>query len=322
MIKTENTFHVVSKICNNIEDNILFQNQIKELIIEFSSAQKININVLDRVIMVSDLEPELNYIRHFRETKEKIYFTNTEYAKAKAKIVYIDLKKNPKAILYLTSDLLLSLNENRSTFLHILHHELSHLHDFDNLYINLKGHINPIIDDVDRRFINMSKAIWSEFFANYNSSNTVDNDSSSSTEGNFFYALENINQNIFAKKLEYQMRKIDLNTFLREFEVHADHLIISASYLLGYVIGKGYSLNDLLEGQSTLIDTVMEKTFYKMESCLHHMLNKYPYEWHDLNIFDEMTQIIIDYYNNIGISFNSDDGKEYMNVYSSKFDIQ
>lgn len=320
---------VVTKLNISFEENILLRDLIENVINNLVEMFQINVEYLDRVVFTSQFEDELKYLIPFTRYKTDIQYTKNSTSVATAKVVEVIIYNEIKFIIVcneLIPSFFQSSNENETKVaIHLLHHELSHIHDYYNLRYFDKKILDYKFKPTDKYYFNIAHRVWSEFFANYNSIQTICEDSMNISFTNFIHGVSIINESIFLNKLRYQKRLISLDEF--DFILLRDTQFVYSmlAYLLGYIaaarnIAKDTSIN--LEG---LEGHFFEDLAQEMLLILEELLDKYPAEWNDISIFDKLKANIFRFYEKIGITVENIylDGKEtsYMNVAFTEYDL-
>ena len=320
---------VVSKLDIPLEENILFSEHIGNLINSLIEMFQLNVEYLDRIVFTSQFDDELRYLIPFTRHKTVIQYTNNSTSSATAKVVEVVINDETKFIIVcneIIPSYLTSTKENDTKVaIHLLHHELSHMHDYYNLKEFDKSILNYKFKPTDKYYFNIAHRVWSEFFANYNSIQTICADSMDISFKNFINGLSIIDSSIFLNKLRYQKGLISLEEFDSILLRDTLFLYSTLAYLLGYIaavrnIAKDTSIN--LEG---LEGYFFEDLAQEMLIILEELLKKYPLEWNDISIFDKLKANIFRFYEKIGITVENVylDGKEnsYMKVDFSKYDL-
>lgn len=320
---------VITKLDISLEENILLKNLIENVINSLIEMFQINVEYLDRLVFTSQFDDELKYLIPFTRFKTNIQYTKNSTSSATAKVVEVVINNEIKFIIVcneLIPSFLQSSNENDvQVGIHLLHHELSHIHDYYNLREFDKNILNHKFKPTDRYYFNIAYRVWSEFFANYNSIQTISKNSMDISFQNFKDGLSIIDESILLNKLRYQKGLISLDEF--DFILLRDTLFLYSmlSYLLGYLasarnIAKDPSIK--LEG---LEGHFFEDLAQEMLLNLEELLDIYPSEWKDISIFDKLKTNIFRFYEKIGIAVRNVyvDGKEnsYMQVDFTEYDL-
>ena len=318
---------VITKLDIPLEENILLKDLIENVINTLVEKFDINVEYLDRLVFTSQFDEELKYLKPFTKSKSDINYTNNSTSTAIAKIVEIIIDEETKFIIVcnetIPSYINSSIEDEQFVGVHLLHHELSHIHDYYNLRQFEQSISNYKFEAIDRYSFNISCRIWAEFFANYNSLQTLTENSLNIAVENFKDGLSIINS-ILLNKLRYQKGLISLDEFDFILLRDTEFLYAMLAYLSGYMI----ALNKNTQNTTNLggIDGhIFEDLAKEMLLNLEELLDKYPLEWNDISIFDKLKTNIFRFYEKIGITVENVylDGKEtsYMNVAFAEYDL-
>ncbi|MDD5373690.1 MAG: hypothetical protein PHO62_09740 [Sulfurimonas sp.] len=318
-----NDFKVILKIENlDEESKNLFEQNLKEIIVEIKNILELEINTLDRVILTENYKNELELLKEEGIDESLLTYTDNGLGIGIAKSIDI----NGKDIVIL-SETFLSMFSNKDTnksIFNILAHELAHIDDRNkkNTYIK-EFFIEEYANYEDKAFYPLAKNSWNEFYANYKASRLLTQLNINHCHDTFFDALNNFEKNIFDKKWSYQNRLISLSEFLDSFKTHAYYLFNQASYLLGNIIGMNYTLDKYLdEIDSSIKNTIMEETLYTMERIFNNLIQNYPDKWNGIKELENLKICLIDYYKDIGVVFKEVEGQSYVDVKFSKYGHQ
>jgi len=320
---------VITKLNTTLEDNVLYKNLIENTIKELIKMFKLNVESLDRIVFTSQFDDELKYLKYFTKSKADISYTNNSTSTAIAKVVKVVINNETKFIIVGNETIpsyLQSSERNEQSFgIHLLHHELSHIHDYYNLCEFDKILLKYKFEPRDRYYIDISHRIWSEFFANFNSFQTVTEDLFNMAITNFIDGLSIINDSILLNKLRYQKKIITLEEFDYILLRDTEFLYSSIAYLSGYIVAyKDGNKNTNINFQG-IEGHLFEEFAKEIPFILEEMLNKYPYEWSTIEVFDKLKENIFKFYKKIGIIIENTyyQGKEtsYMHVSFIEYDL-
>ena len=208
-----NHFKVILKIENlDDESKNIFEQNLKELIIEIKNILELEINTLDRIILTENYKNELELLKEEGIDENLLTYTDNGLGVGIGKSIDF----NGKDIVILSETFLsmyLNKDKNKSTF-NILAHELAHIDDRNkkNKYIK-DFFIEEYTNYEDIVFYPLTKNSWNEFFANYKASIFLTQLSINLCHNTFFDALTNFDKNIFDKKWAYQNGLIPLSKF-------------------------------------------------------------------------------------------------------------
>lgn len=154
----------------------------------------LDVSKLKKVIVSFDFPAALQSITKEFNHQAPPTFTNSEQAKAVAQLVSrishdgqiseYALVLSVDFFIELFDDAGLISLDNISQIIHRMHHELVHVHELNRNSLDN----SMLIDDYDNAFLMTSKRAWSEYLANYMSSNTATDDSIR----NMLFTLERI----------------------------------------------------------------------------------------------------------------------------------
>lgn len=185
--------------------------------------------------------------------------------------------------------------------------------------------MNHKFKPTDRYYFNIAYRVWSEFFANYNSIQTLSENSLNISFTNFKDGLFTIDDSILLNKLRYQKGLISLDEFDSILLRDTQFLYSMLAYLLGYIAAARNITKDTSIKLEGLEGHLFEDLAQEMLLILEELLDIYPSEWNNISIFDKLKTNIFRFYEKIGITVeNVDlDGKEtsYMNVAFTEYDL-
>jgi len=298
------------QLCIEVLENIV--DSLKE---QFA----LNIDNLSQIIITDNFENELVELSNKTRLKENISFTNETYATAFAKIIPIFVNEKFTNVIVLRMDWFqYYVNEDTKYFaINILHHELSHIDDYNNKLLHVDGWMTQKLTLLQMHYFPYASRAWDEFYANYKSSLTADNYVVNIAMENFKNGLENFDEMVLHYKYKYQTRLIDLNTFLELLNRHGVFLFHSAAYVIGYCKGLNRSLDELSSEITTILSSHQFRSIYEeMEETLNNMLLTYPNEWKDVNALNNICDVFLNYYHQIGVRFREidKDGEKVVRV--------
>jgi hypothetical protein len=135
--------------------------------------------------------------------------------------------------------------------------------------------------------------------------------------------IENLGRAVVRTKLQfnseilaYRVRDINLQQLLGWFQRHGVFLVKSASYVLGYMDGLNVSLRELsAETSERLSGSYFEPTWDAMHVALKEMRRRYPDDWQDPSIYDNLAAVLERYYAEMGLVLSTTgDGQTYVDV--------
>lgn len=290
----------------NTDFDLQTNEAIKSLLLEYIKLilehTPMDLTRLDRIIASQYFNHELEHLSMF--TNYKITYTDNENSKAVAKCITLKDKTEFIDILVLSDIYLGILLKDQQKAFNILHHELIHILDNHNKDEVLYHFQREKVSDLHLHSLPTVLTAWAEFYANYSSSSTLNQDILEDTVENFRINLVTVEENIIQKRELYRTHQIDLNTFLEEyFHVYANSLYLAAAYTIGHCHGSKQSLETInLKVYELLQGHIFFETFIEMEDILLNMLNKYPKLW-DETIYDSLHENLLKFYKKLGVSF-------------------
>ena len=298
---------------------------IRDIVLAFcNSDSPLDLRRMHRIIITSDFAGELANLSSETASGNEIIFTDEEYATAVAQVLAFPKGDDCEICPVLNGNFLASLvQENKSGYesddfrywLHVLHHEFSHVHDdnkkmdaFKEIY--LKHHYKG----KDMVLYPLAEVCWSEYFANYMSSATVTDNNIKDTITNFSDALDRTKVEVDGEILSYRYHG-DTKHLMSTFGRHGEFLAKAAAYVLGFIDGLDSSLEDLSsEVASKLSGSYFEPVWGKMHIALKGLHSEYP-GWRDLSAYNELVDALDDYYARMGLILSTtESGGLYVDV--------
>jgi len=277
-----------------------------------SDFERLDLRRMNRVIITANLGNTL--LELYGGNKSKATFTEEKYATAMAKVVLLRKDSGFEIVPVIDSRLLLPFTNREITdtalayLFHLIHHELCHVHDenqkiaafpdiiLKTTYIGKQAIIMPLVE-----------AVWSEYFAERYSSQTIDDETVSGFLTHFRDALIRTKPLVDSDIYRYRTAK-NINTLLEVFSRHGHFLPKAAAYWLGCI--------DSIEVPQVLTDKLMselqyfDEPFHSMHSALKKMYDLYPKQWKTMAVYDELAAAMERYYNIMGFYLiqNTTDG--------------
>lgn len=288
--------------------------------------EDLDIQRMHRILLPADFAGELNELSRKTASGNPITHTNEEYAIAVAKVLILPRDEEYEIVLVINANVAAALapenKEDRNshefrTVLHLLHHELCHIHDnnkqidaFNGImlrhrYVGKDIYIRPL-----------SEVCWSEYIANFLSSPTANNEWISIMAGTLADTIERTKKQMDEEILEYRYHG-DLDKLLSLFQTHGGFLLKTAAYNFGYVDGLNMSFEELSDKAfKYLSGSYFESTWNAMQSALRIMRGIYPDGWKNLSVFDGLSDVIENYWAEMGFYLSStDDGRAYVDIF-------
>lgn len=291
--------------------------ELKEQLIEYiqntytilKHKYNLKIDSLKKIAFTLDLGIELQLISEKYLDGRRIEYTNNSNTKAMMKVItYMQEGIFYEIIVISLSEFMGIFSKNPNSIQHIMHHEFLHIHEKHYLEEYLYDYRRRKIAPLENIYLPTVFSAFSEYYANKLSSVTVTDLDIESIILNFILNLKNFEKNVIVKKIEYQTRRIDLDTFLFKFFVpYTNSLYLGAAYLLGYKHGLEKTL-DLLssEADKLLQNHTFKETYYELESILITMFNKFPEKLNE-DFYEKINDNLVDFYKKMGVLFTFDE---------------
>lgn len=293
---------------------------------------------MHRIVVTADFAGELAKLSAATATGNPITYTNEEYGIAVAKVLTLPRDEDYEIVPVVGATYALALlglentgedaevtdetagfspSELSHMALHGLHHELCHVHD-ENKKIDAFGPLmsSHYYSGKDVYIRPLAEACWSEYIADLMSSSTADAVWLGIMTNSFGDAIARTKPQFDSEVLAYRVRHTDLQQLLDSFQRHGGFLAKSAAYMLGYVDGLDVSLGDLsAETSERLSGSYFESTWNTMHEALKEMRRRYPGDWRDLSVYDNLAAALECYYAEMGLVLSTtDDGQTYVDV--------
>lgn len=284
------------------------------------SSEPLDFRRMHRIIITNDFAGELAEMQGLTESGNPIEFTNEDYAVCVAKVMQFRTEDEfeivPVINAGVAANLLSEDDEAYGIVLHMLHHEFCHVHD-DNKKIDiLRDYILHHRWTGKDIFIRpLAEVLWSEYFANRTSAPTAVPSFTQDMIGSFADALERTKPDLDQEITAYRYHA-DLERVMSHFQRHGEFLAKSAAYVLGYLDGFQSELSEQSsETDNTLRNSYFEDTWHGMATALRNMYAAYPDNWQGLAAYDELANVVEEYYARLGLVLSTtDDGQAYVDV--------
>lgn len=280
---------------------------------------------MHRIIVTSDFAGELALLSPETSSGNQITHTNEDYAVAVAKVMLLPFGDEFEIVPILNAEQAVALvgeneeyyqSENFLYILHLLHHELCHVHD-NNKKIDafhklmLKHHYNG--KDIYIR--PLAEICWSEYIANFLSSNSATPQNLQDIITCLVDAITRTKRDIDNEILSYRHHH-DLEKLFSLFKRHGEFLIKTAAYTLGYIDGLDTNLESISQEASKILKgSYFESTWHTMHEALTEMRSEYADNWTDLNIYNKLSEVLENYYDEMGLILSTTaDGEAYLDI--------
>ena len=268
-----------------------------------------------RILVTTDFAGKLRELSTATASGGPIEYTNEEYGVAVAKVLLFPRGSGIEIVLVLDANCLppVALDDpellDRDEFrdaLHYFHHELCHVHDKNKTIDAFPGVIlKAQYYGKDRMIRSLGDACWSEYIANRLSSGTATTRCLSRSVELLRGSLKRTRSLLNAEILAYRTHH-DLDRLIDLVSRHGYFLAKSAAYVLGYMDGLKKSSDELSpEAAEELKGSYFEKTWQNMNAALDGLFLRFPREWHDLSVFDELATVMDEYYQRLGFIFST-----------------
>lgn len=204
---------------------------------------------------------------------------------------------------------ILTKHENRryKEAFHIIHHELAHIHD-NNKKIDIFKDLMKTVryKGKDSILYPIAEECWSEYIANYISSNSArDTDFPKIMAKNLVRKINNTSQNIKTQLLAFRINKKREDLLISSMD-EIKSLLKTASYLQGYLHGFNMTLEELdYDSDYTLECSYFKDIWEAMQYQFYSMSDVYPNGFVNLSIYQNLTFYIEGFFNQMGIVFTT-----------------
>ncbi len=278
-------------------------NKLSTLLDNFSF---LDLRRLEKIIISKNFKEDLKALNLNKQTifKNRYRSNNDTYAS----VLTFPNNNDFKLILLIKSDLIKNILEDNSkqeykNTLHILHHELAHIHDNNKKIDAFKDLMkNKSYKGISSITFPIAELCWSEYIANFISSKTaLDTDYPKIMADSLALKIVQANQNIKTELLAYKINK-KREDLIQSSMNHIESLLISASYLIGYLNGLKITLQELDEEVDYKIETSYFKDIWeilKYEFASIHQV--YPHGFINLNVYKNLSYYIEVFFSQMGI---------------------
>lgn len=235
-----------------------------------------------------------------------------------AKVITVVENKNINIHLILNRNFSLSLVKNihcsmsYRDSLHVFHHELSHIHDFNKKIDIFQDKIlNSKYEGIHNITYPLAQDSWSEYIANFMASTSTHKRSFPKLMAEQLAVLVNdVPKSIKTNIMVYQANKNRIDVF-DEIKLQIEHIIKTASYLLGYMHGLNVSLAEISDKADYEISkSAFRDTWESMSYELISIQSIYPHGWEKLSIYEKLASCFKNYYKEFGIILKQDETKK------------
>lgn len=297
-------------IDNNLND--IVKQTIGRLIDQLSNLSLIS---LQYIIIPEDFGGELIQFQKERGLSEG--YTNNGFGVAMGKVLtYIEDGIRRSTIFFDPRVIITLFDEVKSqNAVHLMHHEFCHVHDDYKKYVAF-GVTNPeeiFFGTPDRtRQVAYAHAdmIWSEYIATRLSAGSKPSDHDMYIDSVFQLlpkTEEECKEAIFLYRIEDDVGKL-----FGEIQLTTSLFLKVSAYFIGYCHGLNYEppqefLNIITEYH--YLDGVWEE----LSPVLHHLHDSYS-SWSDIHVFEDLANIVIKLWGQLGIYPRNEDGQLFVSV--------
>jgi len=289
------------------------QEVVKSLIELLKKFNFLDLRRFKSIIICDDVNKEISMLLG-EENKflANRYNTNSDlYAKV---ITLID-SDNIDIVLVVNNSYVLNLikkshcTQDYKNALHVFHHELSHVHDFNNkIDIFKKDMLTEHYKGIDEITYPIAEICWSEYIANFMSSSSTTKSSFPKTMANSLADLVSItNQSVSTNLMVFKVNKNRID-IIEDIIFQVEKVCKTASYLLGYMHGLNISLEEISDEALFQVEkSNFRRTWEDMSYELTSIRNVYPLGWEKINIYENLSRCIFNYFIEFGILFTQDE---------------
>lgn len=260
---------------------------------------KLNISKLKKIVISPDFASALQKVTSEYNHKAPSSFTQSKQATAAGQLV---TKTGPDGqpeefTLVLSTSFFVALfneegryvasDEGVKIALHLLHHELIHVHEKNTLTCLLGGfNINEYGDAL----LISSTRVWSEYFANFMASTSVQQETVNDFLDNLLAVLNEVPLEIEKLVLSYAERDLPLDEMYFEVKKRIRLIVNSYGYAFGYVDGVGIDLSVYFPELATALSgSKLSKPLGKLYDALRELMVKYKNN--DIEGYDDFSEL-------------------------------
>lgn len=296
---------------NGLSDSISLKvvNSLTEIINKFSS---LDLRRFSKIIITSHFERDIEVLTSI----QKSVFKNRYRANKSTYALVLTIPKDNdfELVLIMRANFIKNILQNHykqsyKSALHILHHELAHIHDNNKKIDSFKDIMQTSkYKGIDSIIFPVAETCWSEYIANYISSNSaLDTKYPSLIAKSLAKQIKQVNQDIKTQILAYKInnsRKDLLDSSIEQIK----SLLKNASYLLGYLHGLNITLQELDDE----VNYILESSYFvdiweALQFEFYSLSNVYPDGFININIYRNLAFYIEAFFNQMGIIFYIND---------------
>lgn len=280
---------------------------------------------LSRIEIARDFSMALADISTEFDRPGATLFTDEAYARAVAKVLMFESDTDFQFILVLDATLAYKAKEaidreNEELLMeaaHFLHHELSHVHD-SSQRVDTNPHVQLKFAYTGKasKIRSLAHRCWAEYYANRRSASTASDGQVKELARQFRNATRRAPWMISRTIRRYRYHDVDLEFVIECFERHGHFLILSASYLLGYLHGKGQALAEIDVRVAAKTEASDFAPIWRaLQGALQKMFESYPEAWKDLSVYDELSVVVEEFHELCGLHYKDQpDGTLYLSL--------
>jgi len=278
--------------------------------------ETLDLSLLNSIIVPEDYKTELFEFQRLNGHSE--FMTENEYGQGFAQVVssktdhqneVYNVIIDKKIILALLSDealqlLKASINDDeqyesflvtRQLAINTLCHEFGHIHEYSlNKNIEwMQG--SEIKTDLHSQCAELAKKCWSEYFACRTVSFTYPFKVEDCIE--MINTCNDAEKMLQKKRSKYNRRMISLNDFVSEFHNYTSFILKKIASFHGNLFSLEKSKEDVIQiVENKLGESYVKAIWTKFGKALNKLYDEYP-NWKDDAVFNDICELIIEYYN-------------------------
>ncbi|WP_144399901.1 hypothetical protein [Paenibacillus polymyxa] len=265
--------------------------------------QDLNLTSLQYIIVPNDFGEELIEFQQRYQLREG--YTNNEFGIAMGKVLsYFDDGQYRNSI-FLDHRVVLTLFEGdnlKQNAIHLIHHELCHVHDdYEKYRVFGEADLEQVFfytpDKVSQVTYAHADLVWSEYIATRLSSSSTPKDHDRYVDS-LISLIPKTKVDCEEAVLSYRTEG-DISKLFGEIQLSTSLLLKVVAYFIGYCHGSDIDppdeMNNLVK-QHPYLDGVWEK----LSPLLHNLYESYG-SWESVEVFDDLAEIVLILWGNLGI---------------------
>ena len=293
---------------NGLTDKVSLKvvNALKDIIDNFSF---LDFRRFKKIVITSHFEKDVQSLTN----ENKLSFKNKYSANQDTYAVVLTIPKddNFELVLIMKSSFITNIlskheNQNYKDAFHIIHHELAHIHD-NNKKIDIFHDLmkTKTYKGRDSILYPIAEECWSEYIANYISSNSaLETEFPKIMAKNLVKKINETSQNIKTQLLAFKINKKREDLLISSLD-EIKSLLKTAAYLQGYLHGFKITLEELdYNADYTLECSYFKDIWESMQYEFYSMRAVYPIGFINLSIYRNLVSHINGFYNQMGMVFD------------------